>query len=217
LKADGSVDSNTYVTFPAGTTLLFYQAAAPTGWTKVTTQNNKALRVVSGATGGTASVGGSPFTSVFASRTPSGTVTGGSVSISISGNTGSTALTAAQLPLHQHGLGNHTHTINDPGHTHRLQNDNNNQNGFGNNRNASGDGTNPQGFYSGAIESSTTGISLGAANGPTGDGTDYGLQGQGHTHTFSGSGSGSVTGASFAGSAMDFTVQYIDVILCSKN
>jgi hypothetical protein len=37
--------------FPAGTVMLFYQAAAPTGWTKLTTQNDKTLRVVSGSGG----------------------------------------------------------------------------------------------------------------------------------------------------------------------
>lgn len=38
--------------FPSGTVLLFYQAAAPTGWTKIVTQNDKMLRVVSGTGGG---------------------------------------------------------------------------------------------------------------------------------------------------------------------
>lgn len=41
--------------FPAGTKMLFQQTAAPTGWTKDTTHDDKALRVVSG----TASNGGS--------------------------------------------------------------------------------------------------------------------------------------------------------------
>lgn len=51
--------------FPTGTAMLFVQTAAPTGWTKDTTHNNKALRLVSGA----ASTGGSTaFTSVFTSR-----------------------------------------------------------------------------------------------------------------------------------------------------
>jgi hypothetical protein len=49
--------------FPAGTTIPFWQAAAPTGWTKVTTQNDKALRVVSSGGGG---AGGSyAFSTVF--------------------------------------------------------------------------------------------------------------------------------------------------------
>lgn len=39
---------------PATTVMLFCQAAAPVGWTKLVTQNDKALRVVSGGTGGSA-------------------------------------------------------------------------------------------------------------------------------------------------------------------
>jgi hypothetical protein len=51
---------------PATTKALFQQTAAPTGWTKDTTHNNKAIRIVSG----TASSGGSTaFTSVFTTRT----------------------------------------------------------------------------------------------------------------------------------------------------
>jgi len=38
---------------PNGTVMVFFQASAPTGWTKVTTQNDKTLRVVSGSGGGT--------------------------------------------------------------------------------------------------------------------------------------------------------------------
>ena len=52
--------------FPSGTAMLFVQTAAPTGWTKSVTHDNKALRVVSG----TASSGGTTaFTSVFGART----------------------------------------------------------------------------------------------------------------------------------------------------
>ncbi len=39
---------------PVGTVMCFFQAAAPTGWTQVTSQNDKVLRVVSGAGGGAA-------------------------------------------------------------------------------------------------------------------------------------------------------------------
>lgn len=49
--------------FPAGTKMLFAQTSAPTGWTKDTTHNDKALRVVTG----TASSGGNhAFSTVFA-------------------------------------------------------------------------------------------------------------------------------------------------------
>jgi len=42
------------VTLPGGgaTKMVFYQASAPTGWTQVVTDNDKALRVVSGSGGG---------------------------------------------------------------------------------------------------------------------------------------------------------------------
>lgn len=73
----------------SGTIMLFQQTSAPTGWTKSTTHNNKALRIVSG----TASSGGSTaFTSVFTSRTPAGTV-------------GSTTLASADMPVHDHSTG----------------------------------------------------------------------------------------------------------------
>jgi hypothetical protein len=57
--------------FPAGTAMLFVQTTAPTGWTKSTTHDNKALRIVSG----TASSGGSvAFTTAFASQAVTGSV-----------------------------------------------------------------------------------------------------------------------------------------------
>jgi hypothetical protein len=82
---------------PPGTVMLFAQAAAPTGWTQVTTQNDKALRVVSGTGGGT---GGSvAFTTAFSSQ-----------------NVGATALSTTQIPSHNHsfsgttsGIGDHVH------------------------------------------------------------------------------------------------------------
>lgn len=55
---------------PAGTVSLFYQAAAPTGWTVSDADSDKALRVVSGASGlGGAAGGTTAFTTVFAART----------------------------------------------------------------------------------------------------------------------------------------------------
>jgi hypothetical protein len=66
--------------------MLFQQTSAPTGWTKDTTHDNKALRVVTG----TASSGGSVgFTTAFASKAVAGTV-------------GDTTLTTAQIPSHSH-------------------------------------------------------------------------------------------------------------------
>jgi hypothetical protein len=69
--------------FPSGTVMLFVQTAAPTGWTKSTTHDNKALRVVSGS----ASSGGSvAFTTAFASGLTAG----------------NTTLSTTQIPSHTH-------------------------------------------------------------------------------------------------------------------
>lgn len=77
--------------FTAGTLMLFQQTAAPTGWTKQTTHNDKALRVVSGA----ASSGGtSAFSTCFTNQTPTITTSGLSA--------GATTLTIAQIPSHTH-------------------------------------------------------------------------------------------------------------------
>jgi hypothetical protein len=77
--------------------MIFGQTASPTGFTKLTDQDNAGLRVVSG----TASTGGSVnFTTAFASQTPTG-----SVSITaVSGSAGATTLSTPQIPSHQHGL-----------------------------------------------------------------------------------------------------------------
>lgn len=53
--------------FQPGVSSLFFQAAAPIFWTKQTTHNDKAIRIVSGTGGGAA--GSTAFTSVFAART----------------------------------------------------------------------------------------------------------------------------------------------------
>lgn len=77
--------------FAAGTAMLFVQTAAPTGWTKSTTHNDKALRVVSG----TASSGGTTaFSTVFANQTPTITTSGLSA--------GATTLSTSQIPSHTH-------------------------------------------------------------------------------------------------------------------
>lgn len=76
-------------TFPSGTRMVFQQSAAPPGWTKNTTpsDNNRALRIVTGSVGWG---GGMGFTTAFsASRGLSGYVQG-------------TTLTVDQIPYHAH-------------------------------------------------------------------------------------------------------------------
>jgi hypothetical protein len=72
--------------FASGTRLLFQQTAAPTGWTKDTTHNDKALRVVNG---NAASGGSVAFSTAFAQQAVNGTV-------------GATTLSEAQIPSHTH-------------------------------------------------------------------------------------------------------------------
>jgi hypothetical protein len=67
---------------PAGSAMLFAQTSAPSGWTKSTTHNDKALRVVSGS----ASSGGSVNFSTLFARTGTDAVT----------------LITANLPAHTH-------------------------------------------------------------------------------------------------------------------
>ena len=132
-----------------GSLKLFQQTTAPTSWTKQTTHNDKALRVVSGS----ASSGGTfGFSAVFAERTPTGTV-------------GSTTLTEAQMP-------SHLHTIVDM---------------------APVDGREPQGNPEAHYRTSSGNVN-----------TDSKGSSNSHNHSFS-------------GSALSFTVQYVDLIICSKN
>jgi hypothetical protein len=91
--------------FDAGTLMLFQQTAAPTGWTKQTTHNNKALRVV---TGSASSGGSSAFTTAFGTPSVSGTVglsgapDAGNLAVSISGSISNTTLSTSQMPSHSH-------------------------------------------------------------------------------------------------------------------
>ena len=84
-----------------GTVSVFFQSAAPTGWSKVTSHNNKALRVVDGTASfpGGGSGGSNSFTSAFPSSKP---ISG---NFPISGTVGNHTLTSNQLPSHTHANG----------------------------------------------------------------------------------------------------------------
>jgi hypothetical protein len=85
--------------FPSGTTMPFYQAAAPLGWTQITTAalNDTSIRLVTGAGGGTG--GTVPFSTLFTPAYPvSGTIT------FAGGNVGNTVLSASQLASHNHSI-----------------------------------------------------------------------------------------------------------------
>lgn len=83
-RGDGTW-ANPGESFPSGTAMMFVQTSAPTGWTKSTTHNDKALRVVSG----TASSGGtSAFSTVFGKTATDGYT-----------------LTTNDIPSHTHSTG----------------------------------------------------------------------------------------------------------------
>ena len=90
--------------FASGTRMIFHQTASPTGWTKDTSHNDKALRITSGTVGTGGSVA---FETAFASQTPSG-----SVSTSVSGTVGNTSLSIAQIPSHTHFIVNNRNVAN---------------------------------------------------------------------------------------------------------
>lgn len=151
---------------PTGTLMLFQQSAAPTGWTKQTTHNDKALRVVSGA----ASSGGtSAFTTVFANQTPTINTSGLSV--------GATTLATSQIPAHQHRSGISTYASNPYGNS-----------GGGPYNNNNWDAPQVAGGYNGNTETIGSGGS--------------------HSHSLSGSATSS---------AITLNVQYVDLIIASKN
>ena len=91
----------TYTGFAAGTIMIFQQASAPTGWTKLTATNSEALadasiRVIGSESFNVGVNGSVAFTTAFASKSVAG---------NIAGNTAATTLQLAQIPAH-------THTVN---------------------------------------------------------------------------------------------------------
>jgi hypothetical protein len=155
------------VAFPSGTAIVFAQTAAPTGWTKSTTHDNKALRVVSG----TASSGGSvAFTSAFTSQGVSGTV-------------GGTSLTEAQMPKHWHNMKGPNSGSVPQGSVTSFSN-------YGGG--TPDDGGWLYGTYSTGGDASSGSNSTGTADGDS------------HTHSFS-------------GTSINLAVQYVDVIIATKD
>lgn len=104
--ADTNNSINSYYwMYPAGTVKLFFQASAPTGWTKSTAHNNKALRVVNGTGGG--SGGTTDFTTILSSSSGNFSVTVNNtfpvgLAPTTSQNIGDTTLALSQLPDHTH-------------------------------------------------------------------------------------------------------------------
>ena len=205
--------------FPSGTSLPFYQAAAPSGWVRNTAVNNAALRISS--VGGNFTTGPN-FTTTFAVRT-------------LSGSVGATALTVNQMPAHTHAISDpgHTHAFVDPGHVHTVfdvghnhgitdpghVHTDNGQNPGGNY--VTGGYGNPQSWINShntgrsstniSINTNQTGISLnpaftGASNVSNGTGITALTIGGGAVHTHA-----------LNAFPLDMSVAYADFIICSKS
>lgn len=217
--ANGGTGSSSALV-PSGTYMLFGQTAAPTGWTKITTNNNAALRVVSGS----ASTGGTvDFTTAFASQAVSGTVgTTGSTtatnqnttatgtvgttgSTTVTGTVGGTTLSTAQMPSHNHpgidsgGLSNGVGGLGSPDYLRSL-------------------------FYRALAD--TYGIAFVTLYTGGSGSHDHSFSGGAHTHT-SGAFTGTAhthtqdahthTGGTFTGTAINLAVKYVDVIMATKD
>ena len=168
--------------------MVFASSPAPTGWTTLTANNDKALRVVNGST--TLGTGGSvPFTTAFASYTPTG-----SVNSPITGSVAAVALSVNQIPAHRHFIAanvtnNSATTITSTnqakrgGHTELSSNNN-------------------EDYHLGGV---TTDATVGRTS----------SVGSGQTHTH-GKGTLSVS-SSFAGDSRDFSVEYVDIIIAQKD
>ena len=213
--------------FPSGTKMLFQQTNAPTGWTKITSGvDNKSLRVVSGTAG---SGGTNAFSNTFQSRaitanasdttqggniSVANTVAGGNVnisSVSTSGNVNSHTLSSNEMPNHSHNIRGNTnsgyHSTNQYGGCH-VQGDRPY-------KNAGYRHTSYNGHDAGRTE-----------NNGGGGGHSHGFSGSSHNHNGSLSGNAHNHNASFTGSAhnhsisvtnLDLAVQYLDVIIASKD
>lgn len=159
-KGSANVDA-----FAANTSTVFRQSSAPTGWTKVTTYNNAAFRVVSGSIGQKATAG-EEFTTLLTDRTIA-RANLPNVTLSVTG-------TAAND-------GNHTHTMTIP---------------LG--------GTFGPGSY---IQNTTDSDSKSMTRTTTASGN--------HSHSVSGTTS-SINGG-VTQTTMNFSVNYVDLIIATKD
>jgi len=189
---------------PSGTRLLFHNSSAPTGWTKDTTINDSALRVVSGTPGSGGSAG---FASALGSPSVSGSVSlsgepgTGNLATSITGNVniGSTTLSTSQMPSHSHG--------------HRIMGRTNSGAGFANNANKNVVNRNA------GIGNNTDAVGML-------DETTNSVGGSGsHTHNVGSNLSASITGspdkgtlsAAISSASASINVKYQDFILAQKD
>lgn len=199
-QLDAAISSGN-ISVDAGTVMLFYQAAAPTGWTKSTAHNDKALRVVSGTGGGSGGTHAlsSPPSISHTHTGPSHTHTG---------------------PSHVHSGPNHAHTMGS--HVHQWYN----YIGLSSTNQTYNSAGTAISVTNGATQTAGAGIISGTGlAGLTVDGyttsVDPGDTAAGGTGATGASGT-AATGASGTGttstaSLTAFAPKYIDVIVCVKD
>jgi hypothetical protein len=175
--------------------MLFQQTAAPTGWTKDTTHNNKALRVVSG----TASTGGSvAFTTAFASQAVSGSIgnttatniatTATNIATTAGGTVGNTTLSTSQIPAHSHDI-TWARDYNTPGSVRSIAN------------------------VGGHLNVATFTLDTGG-----GGSHNHSFSGSSHNHTQdSHNHTQNAHNHSFTGTAINLAVSYVDLIIATKD
>jgi hypothetical protein len=94
--SDSSTLDSYYGIIPQSTYSIFFQDSAPTGWTKSTSYNDYALRVVSGTGGGTG--GSTAFSSIF----PTSLRPVSQPGVPMSGSVGNHTLTSSEMAPHSH-------------------------------------------------------------------------------------------------------------------
>ena len=184
------------------TTMIFENAAAPTSWTKNTAHNNKALRVINGTT--LAPGGTTAFTSVFtgsravqgtiAQRATGLTVNSASAQVSVGAASAQVSISAHTLALAQIPAHGHPYSINNTG-----------------NRTPGPDGLVVQGTDTpntgpaGSGQSHPHGVTNPSHPHPvTNPSHPHGVTDPQHNHTFT-------------GTAQNFAVLYVDIIIATKN
>jgi hypothetical protein len=187
----GTLSGRTIDALPSGTKMLFQQTSAPTGWTKDTTHDNKALRVVSGTAGSGGSVN---FTTAFGSQ-----------------NVGGTALTSAQIPGHTHTFSGSGNTGDAGGHTHTGA-----TNSAGNHSHVYTRYSALRGSPTGNDTwAGTANVNTSVAGAHTHSLSIDAVAN--HNHTVSVSGTTSSTGGGDTHThSLNLAVQYVDIIICTK-
>ena len=94
---DNTELNSKYGIVPKNTIAVFYQASSPTGWTRNSNHNSKALRAVTSGGGG--SGGNSSFPSVFTSYSVS------NLTANLPATLSPYTITESEMPSHSHGLG----------------------------------------------------------------------------------------------------------------